>query len=112
MDIEIKEYNDEGFMPLIVCNKWRVALINSAERLLEKNLSKIERHIKTDEVFVLLSGKATLFIGKEKARYEMEQGKIYNVKCGVWHAIALEEETKVLVIEDADTEDFTERIYE
>jgi len=42
----------------------------------------------------------------------MEQGKVYNVRKGVWHHIVLEKDSKVLVIENSNTaKENTERRY-
>ena len=101
-ELEIKEFNGEGFSVLISYNNWRGAIINSCERLKEKNLKKIERHLDSDEVFILLEGKAVLFTGKDKKKQKMEKGKLYNVKKGMWHCIALEENSKVAVVENND----------
>lgn len=39
-------------------------------------------------------------------------GRVYNVKKNVWHSVIMEEDSKIFVIEDADTGDEnTERIY-
>ena len=103
MDIEITESPVEGYVPLVHSGGWRVAVINSCERLLEKNRDRVERHMLTDEVFVLLSGKATLIVGDDRKRYVLEEGKVYNVKRGAWHTIALERGSKVLVVENDDT---------
>jgi len=65
----------------------------------------IERHMETDEVFVLLQGNAELIIGKELHRIKMEPFKIYNVPKGVWHHIFTQEGTKLLIVENIDTDD-------
>lgn len=103
MGLEIYEFNGEGYKPMLDYNGWRVALVNSAERLLDRNICKMERHLETDEVFALISGQATLYIGQEKKKYIMELGKIYNVKCGEWHCISMTENSKVIVIENSNT---------
>ncbi len=59
--------------------------------------------METDEVFVLLDGSATLFIGKEMNPVKMERFRIYNVKRGVWHQIHTEPETRCLIVENVDT---------
>ena len=102
MDLEINEFDGIGYMPVILNDGWRVAIVNSGENLLEKNLKKIERHLSSDEVFVLVRGGASLFIGKEMKKHKMEVGKVYNVKKGVWHCIAMEENSKVLIVENDD----------
>ena len=93
----------DGYCPLVSYNGWRVAVANSCERLLEENICKLERHLKTDEVFILLQGTAVLHIGMEMQRVPMEIGKIYNVHCGEWHAISMLPNTKVAIIENDDT---------
>ena len=55
MDIEITESPVEGYVPLVHSGGWRVAVINSCEKLLEENRDRVERHMLTDEDFVLLS---------------------------------------------------------
>ena len=103
MGIEIKDFNGEGYSPVISYHNWRVAIVNYCERLREDCVCKVERHTKTDEVFILLQGKATLHIGKELKKFPMQQGKFYNVKCGEWHAITMTSGSKVVVVEDDDT---------
>lgn len=101
--MEISSFNGEGYMPLISYNGWRVALINYCDRLKENKISKIERHLKTDEVFILLQGEANLYIGLNLTKYPMEKGKLYNVKCGEWHCVSMSENAKIAVIENDDT---------
>lgn len=111
--LEILEYNGEGYQPVTAFEQWRVAIDNYAEYNDKDNLGKLERHMCTDEVFVLLEGKATLVIGLEKEACKMEKGKIYNVKKGVWHTVALSRDAKVLIVENDDTtEENSEYIYE
>ena len=110
--MKIKEFNGGDYYPLFSYNGWRVAVANSCDRLKEENLCRLERHLKTDEIFVLLQGEATLHIGKEMRPYPMEIGKFYNVNCGEWHCISMKAETKVAIIENDDTNDEnTERYY-
>ncbi|MBQ9131922.1 MAG: cupin domain-containing protein [Clostridia bacterium] len=112
MGIEVKKFSGEGYFPLISYNGWRVAIANFCERLREENLCKVERHTKTDEVFILLQGEAVLHIGMELNRIPMESGKLYNVTCGQWHAISMTPDTKVAIVENDDTgKDNTEYYY-
>lgn len=103
MKIETLEYSGEGYMPLIEYEGWRVAIANFCDRLLEKNLCKMERHLETDEVFILLKGEATLHVGKDMGKHIMEKGKVYNIKCGEWHCISMKQDTKVAIIENSGT---------
>lgn len=101
--LDILEYEGEGYERALAYGAWRVAIINSMPKLLPENIYKRERHLGTDEAFVLLRGSASLHIGEQMECFPMETGKIYNVRCGVWHAITMAENSKVLVIENDDT---------
>lgn len=103
MDIEILEYNGEGYNRTMNFETWRVAILNYCERVDEDHFTRMERHLLTDEVFVLLHGSATLVVGESRQRYKMEEGKIYNVKKGIWHHIFLSKDAKVLIVENHNT---------
>lgn len=102
-EIVISEFNEGGYAPVDHFGSWRVAIINTCNVLREENKHQVERHLKTDEVFVPITGKSALYIGDERKRYEMEIGKVYNVKLGVWHTITMEDDAKVLIVENDDT---------
>ncbi len=82
---------------------WTVAVINYASRFDEANFVRMERHLRTDEVFVLLSGHATLIVGSRDKREEMIPSKIYVIELGEWHHILLSPDAKVLVVENVET---------
>ena len=103
MEIEIKEYEGAGYSPIITYDRWRVAVANYAEKFHPDNFSYMERHLQTDEVFILLQGIATLFIGEDKKEYPLQPCKLYNVKKGAWHNIVLSKDAKILIIENDDT---------
>lgn len=105
MDIEIFEYNGDGYDPTMSFEKWIVAIANFGEKFDRENYRMLERHMHTDEVFVLLKGNASLIIGKDFKEYKMEPCKIYNVKAGVWHNVLIEKDAKVLIVENSDTSD-------
>lgn len=99
--IEILDFTGEGYSRVMTYGAWRVAMINYSERFEEKNLCMLERHLLTDEVFVLLEGEAIL--ASDSCRYQMEKHKIYNVRKGAWHAIAVSKDAKVLIVENQET---------
>jgi ureidoglycolate hydrolase len=107
--LEIKEFTTEGYMPLIHYEKWRVAVLRYCDELLPENITKLQRHDLTDEIFVLLAGHCTLFLAdgtdsiSEIYVQSLESLKIYNVKRGVWHSHTLSPDTTVLIIENDDT---------
>jgi ureidoglycolate hydrolase len=109
--LEIREHNGRGFKPLITFGEWRVAILRFLDDLRPGRIDSMERHTETDEVFVLLSGRAVLIIGGNGAQVEgiypqlMEPEKIYNVKCKTWHTILLSQDASVLLVENDDTGD-------
>jgi ureidoglycolate hydrolase len=107
--IEIKCYGGKGYQPLIDFGSWRVAILRWEEASLPGNIELMERHTQTDEVFVLLEGKATIILGGKGANIEgiflqvMEMGKVYNVKQYVWHTVILSPDASILIMENQDT---------
>ena len=101
--VEIYGYDGDNYKTAMKYGSWRVAFLNYGDRFSDGNLWRLERHNESDEVFVLLCGKASLIIGKELYRLEMEPHKIYNIPKGVWHHIFTEPGTSVLIVENEDT---------
>ena len=110
--LEVSEYREPGFQPLVVKEGWRAAILNdNPEKYRLESLCDFERHMKTDEVFVLLDGACTLLIGdsEEAGRtgrvtaVKMEPKKLYNVKKGVWHNLLGTPGMTLFVVENADT---------
>lgn len=107
--LEIKQYKDEGYMPLIDFESWRVAILRYCEELEVKNIEKFQRHDESDEVFVLLKGECSLFIadGKDDIgtiyHQPMEALKLYNIKKSTWHTHTLSKEAEVIIVENANT---------
>ncbi len=95
---------EAGYHPLVLRSGWQVAQLNDRADLHADSLSEIERHTETDEVFVLVRGHATLIEATvlEGVHFEctqMEQGVVYNVPRGVWHAIRTEPGMLVIIVE-------------
>ncbi|RAU92154.1 cupin domain-containing protein [Paenibacillus sp. YN15] len=101
--IEISAFEGKGYTRVHGFNGWCVALINYADHLQTAHVSRLERHLLTDEVFLLLSGQASLFVGDELREIPMETGKLYIVKKGAWHTVTLSEDACVAVVENDGT---------
>ena len=59
--LEMSEYDEEGYSPLIDFQSWRVAILNYIDELDADKIDNFQCHNETDEVFVLLTGKCILF---------------------------------------------------
>ena len=101
--LDILEHTGEGYARVVDGSKWTVAELNYAQKFDADGISYLERHIETDETFVLLTGEATLLISENAQRVPLEMLKCYNVKAGIWHNIILTPGTRVLVVENSDT---------
>lgn len=107
--LEIRDYEGEGYMPLVDYGEWRVAILNFLEAVRPERNNSMERHTATDEVFVLTRGQGVLLLGGNGPQVDkieaepMVTGRIYNVKRNAWHTVLLSEDASVLIIENKDT---------
>lgn len=107
--IEISNFTDEGYQPLVVYGEWRVAVLRYHKDAEPEKILTMERHTLTDEVFVLTHGKAVLVIGGTDANlgdlqaYPMERGQIYNVKRNAWHTTLLSQDAHIVIVENDNT---------
>lgn len=107
--LQVAEYTGEGYLPLIDYADWRVAILRYIDELEPQNITTMQRHDETDEVFVLLAGRCILFLGAgteqvaEIHPQDMEPLKLYNVKRGCWHTHTLSPDATVLIVENRDT---------
>jgi hypothetical protein len=109
--LQVVEYGGEGYLPLIDYADWRVAILRYIDELEPQNITSMQRHDETDEVFVLLAGRCILFLGAgaeqvtEIYPQDMEPLRLYNVKKGCWHTHTLSHDATVLIVENRDTTD-------
>lgn len=107
--LEIRSYEGPGYQPLIDFNDWRVAILRYLDELQPERIDSMERHLETDEVFVLLHGRGTLLLGGNGPTLDgvqpqpMEPGKLYNVKRNAWHGVLLTRDASVLLVENRNT---------
>ena len=107
----IEQYTNHtpGYDPCLIRDRWQAALLNySTDETLE-SITKLDIHYRTDEVFVLLAGHAVLIaadIDGGRVTYEaidMQPNVIYNIPGNVWHKIAMQEDSQVLIVENSNT---------
>ncbi|MHC5055990.1 MAG: hypothetical protein ACYTKD_14880 [Planctomycetota bacterium] len=110
--LHVSSLDGPGYVPVVDFGAWRVALMNRGDECAPGGVARMERHNETDEVFVLLEGRAILFIGEAAEDgtgvgrihpCAMERSKLYNVRRTAWHACALSADAKVLIVENRDT---------
>ena len=107
--IETYSTNEEGYHPFLIREGWQVAQLNYIEDQHINNIDKIEVHRNTDEVFVLLKGKSILITveminGEPTFKADVMRPHVtYNIPQNVWHNIAMEKGSEVLIIEKSNT---------
>lgn len=110
-EIEIIDFQPSGYKPLVEYEAWRVAVLKFCDDLRIENIKTMQKHLYTDEVFVLLKGSCILFLAEDGEMpgniraVKMEPHKVYNIKKGVWHNHIMDEEGEVLIVENSDTYD-------
>ena len=97
--IKVGFHKDAGFKVMAESGEWKVGMLRYSERF--SRFAEMERHLLTDEVFVLVSGRATLYAEKESI--EMSVGAVYTVPASVWHHIVVSEDANVIVVENRNT---------
>ena len=97
--VEIPRFGGEDFQIMTQFEGWKIGFLRHSERF--STFNQMERHLLTDEVFILLEGSAVLYV--EGASISMECCTLYNVKKGVWHHITVSQDATVLVVENSST---------
>ncbi|TVP85730.1 MAG: hypothetical protein EA375_03110 [Acholeplasmataceae bacterium] len=107
---DIYEAGSAGYHKLFHHQNWRVAILNYIDDLALDNIRSVEAHLETDEAFVLLEGDAVLVLGqcnqgdiKGFECVRMQPGQVYKIPKGVYHAVTMTEDAKVLIIEEENT---------
>jgi mannose-6-phosphate isomerase-like protein (cupin superfamily) len=104
--LEFYQWDGEGFKPLVFSHGWQVALLNWLPIFELEGLVELERHNLTDEIFILLDGKAVLITqtGDEPLQVsEMKSGYLYNVPRRVWHANVATRDVRMAIVENENT---------
>lgn len=109
MKIEQYVFDGEGMNRVFENEKWMVGIKNWKPANDVTGIDCLERHNKTDELFVLLEGKCTLIFANEingEHQFEavkMEKNKVYNIPASLWHNTITQKDTKMVLIEDSNT---------
>ncbi|WP_299431718.1 hypothetical protein [uncultured Maribacter sp.] len=107
--IETYKIEGDGYHPFLIREGWQVAQLNYQEEQHIDNIKRLDVHLETDEVFVLTKGNSVLIAAKiedGEPVFElqlMEQQKVYNIPQDMWHNIAMEEGSEVIIIEKSNT---------
>ena len=110
--IEIKNGNLNGYNRVIEYDKWLVANLSACQDTKLEAITSFQKHFETDEVFILLKGKACLIV-LEGDKFDvnklhfinMEPNKFYNIKKGFYHQHVLSDDANLCIVENSNTDD-------
>ena len=107
--IETYYHESSGYNPFFIKDTWQVAQLNFMPEQGLFNIKKMDKHLQTDEVFVLTKGTAVLIAGvleSEEFSFEllkMQVGVTYNIPVNLWHNIAMQEDAEMIIVENSNT---------
>jgi mannose-6-phosphate isomerase-like protein (cupin superfamily) len=103
--VDAFHWEGQGYQPFVSHRGWLVALMNWEPRFDPANVGKVERHNRTDEIFILTRGRGLLFIDTDDSIHaiDMQPGVIYNVTSGTWHGVLGMKDASWLIVESSDT---------
>ncbi len=102
-------FEQEGLSRVYENDKWMVGIKNWKPANDVEGINCLERHNKSDELFVLLSGKCVLIYANDVngeliiEAVDMEPMKVYNIPAVLWHNTVTQKDTKLLLVEDSST---------
>ena len=103
--LKIEAPTHSGFETVIMNDRFKCAFITPSSEYSFGKVDRMKRHNHTDEIFVLLFGRAIMLTTVDGDFYEqeLEPGKAYNVQKSTWHYLAVTEDARVFVTEASDT---------
>ncbi|MGL4648041.1 MAG: cupin domain-containing protein [Caldilineaceae bacterium] len=96
-------FTGDDFLPVVESGGWLVALMNWSPRFDRSGWGTLERHLHSDEVFVLLKGRAVLLWdgGDGPVCEQMALGVVYNVRQSTWHNVIGTRDAQWLIVESS-----------
>lgn len=108
--IQCLAHTAEGFRRMYENGQWTVALKNAGPSNRRENVRRLERHLATDEIFILMKGRAGMLEGRMRRDESlavremlMRPYEVYVIRRGTWHNTWMDEGAVFAVIENADT---------
>lgn len=103
------QYDGEALKRVYENAQWTVGIKNWKPSNDIEQIGNLERHNRTDELFVLLNGSCTLVYATEEGSglnlttVEMRPYAVYQIPPSLWHNTIMTKEAKLLLIENSDT---------
>ncbi len=107
--VEVGESFEQKYKPVLDFHGWRVAMLRHFDATAPENLHQVERHRKTNEVFILTAGEADLIVFDGDAQptrsyvFPMVHNVAYNIQQAVWHHVLMSPDAHIILVERTDT---------
>lgn len=107
--VEVGRSFTQAFQPVLAFEDWRVAMLRAFDAVKPDKFWRVERHRKTNEIFILSEGRADLIIldGDETPHspqvIPMDRSVAYNVRRGIWHHVVMTPDAHIVLFERSDT---------
>ncbi len=109
-DVSVGEYDGLGLKGIVESGAWFVGIKNWKPENDVQNIDTLERHLLTDEVFILLAGQCALLLVNNNditsPTYTvtmMEPYKVYCIPKGAWHNTITWPGVKLALMENRNT---------
>lgn len=108
--ISSESFEGEGLKRVVESGTWFVGIKNWKPANDAAQFDAMERHMETDEVFVLLDGGCTLLVDQSENNncsdircIAMERNRVYCIHPGVWHNTITSRDAKLILMENRNT---------
>ena len=109
--VKIDAFDGEGLKWAFDNGSWTTGIKNYKPQNDLKSFDCLERHLETDELFVLLAGECCLIIGEQAAvgrpsvfqALLMAPHRVYTIAKGAWHTTVTKPGVKLILIEKSGT---------
>ena len=108
--MSVEHFDGEGLKRVVESGSWFVGIKNWKPANDVGEFDCMERHLATDEVFVLLEGGCTLLVDHaaddsctDIRCIPMRKNAVYCIHPGVWHNTITTRDAKLILMENRDT---------
>jgi len=108
--VSVAGFEGEGLKRVVESGDWFVGIKNWKPANDAAHFDNMERHMQTDEVFVLLEGGCTLLVDHSPENncsdircVPMEKNKVYCIHPSVWHNTITTKDAKLILMENRNT---------
>ncbi len=107
--VKIGESFEQTYKPVLDFGGWKVAMLRFFDAVEPNSFYRVERHLNTNEVFILTAGRADLIVcgGDERPEdtyvFPMKLNVAYDIQQSVWHHVVMSEDAHIILVERSET---------